>query len=196
MGNFVSNEAKREKKEMPKSTFIMVICIIRNLYQDVDYLSEKSDKELCEIRNKNPRNNIIYFIRDEQYEGHTIAQGILKSRHPSLVEFCNETLRKAVELYPYHEIEAEEQYGPIACWDVSSVTNMYGLFMGNTVFNADLSQWDVSNVIIMKETFSGCMSFDADLSAWDVSNVINMEDMFTACLSMKKMNKLPEWYKQ
>ncbi len=95
MGNFVSNEAKREKKEMPNSTFIMVICIIRNLYQDVDYLSEKSDKELCEIRNKNPRNNIIYFIRDEQYEGHTIAQGILKSRHPSLVEFCNETLSVA-----------------------------------------------------------------------------------------------------
>ncbi len=76
------------------------------------------------------------------------------------------------------------------------MTNMYGLFMGYTAFNADLSQWDVSNVIIMKDMFSGCMSFDADLSVWDVSNVINMEDMFTACLSMKKMNKLPEWYKQ
>ena len=191
MDNCGSNDAKREREVIPKSMFLMVIGIIRELAQV--NLSKKSDKKLCEIRNKKPCDN-EYILRDEKYTGQSIAHGILRSRYP--LKFNNETLREAVELYPNHEIEAEEQYGPIACWDVSSVTNMYGLFMGDTVFNADLSQWDVSNVIIMKETFRGCMSFDADLSLWDVSNVINMEDMFTACMSMKKMNKLPEWYKQ
>ena len=34
----------------------------------------------------------------------------------------------------------------ISGWDVSNVTNMAGMFLGNQYFNQDLSSWDVSNV--------------------------------------------------
>ena len=34
----------------------------------------------------------------------------------------------------------------ISGWDVSNVTNMDGMFLGNQYFNQDLSSWDVSNV--------------------------------------------------
>ena len=43
-------------------------------------------------------------------------------------------------------------YGPIEDWDVSAVTNMYGVFYGGGSastfgsFNADLSKWNTSNV--------------------------------------------------
>ena len=39
--------------------------------------------------------------------------------------------------------------GPIADWDVSSVTDMSNLFHGAQWFNGDLSKWDVSRVMDM-----------------------------------------------
>ena len=176
---------------MPKSTFLVVLCIMRDLFQGTDYLSEKSDKELCEMWMKNPSNNIIYFIRDEEYKGHTIAHGILRSRYP--LKFDNQTLREAVELYRQDTIKAEEQYGPIECWDVSSVTNMGNMFYDCESFNADLSRWDVSSVTNMYCMFYKCKSFNGDLSEWDVSSVTHMRYMFWGCYSMKEY---PEWYKQ
>ena len=54
---------------------------------------------------------------------------------------------------------------PIGTWDVSSVTNMFGLFWGNTAFNQDLSSWDTSNVRTFENAFSGASAFDGDVSA-------------------------------
>ena len=172
---------KREREVMPKSMFLMVLGIIRDLIQDTDYLSKKSDKELCEMWMKKPSDNIIYFIRDKEYNGHSIALGILRSRHS--FKFDNETLREAVKLYNQDTKQAEEKYGPIACWDVSQVTNMKFMFEGCETFNADLSQWDVSSVTDMKFMFDGCKSFNADISKWDVSSVTNMGCMFGGCES-------------
>ena len=164
MKNCGSNDVKREKEVMPKSIFLMVLGIIRNVAQDLDNLSKKSDKKLCEIWNKKPCDN-EYILRDEGYtEWQLIALGILRSRHP--LKFDNETLRVARDLYIQDTIKAEKQYGPIVCWDVSSVTDM-------------------------KFMFDGCKSFNADLSDWDVSSVTGMIAMFERCESM---NKLPKWY--
>ena len=98
MENCGSNDAKREREVMPKSMFLMVLGIMSNVARNPYNLSEKSDEELCEIRNKKPIDNKC-ILRDEQYDGHTIAHGILRSRYPPLVEFNNETLREAVQLY-------------------------------------------------------------------------------------------------
>ena len=220
MENCGSNGAKREREVMPKSMFLVVLGIMSNVARRPDNLSKKSDKELCAIRNKKPCDN-EYILRDEGYTSwQLIALDILRSRYP-LVEFNNEKLREAVKLYKQDTIKAEEQYGPIACWDVSSVTDMVGMFFECTKFNSDLSQWDVSSVTDMEGMFYGCESFNSDLSQWDVSSVKSMYYMFEGCTlfnadlsewdvssvtimglmfcdceSMKKMNKLPKWYKQ
>ena len=153
-----SNGVKRERVVMPMSMFIVVLCIIRELAQDTDYLSEKSDEELFELWMKKPSDNIIYFIRDKTFTGHSIARDILRARYP--FKFDNKTFREAVALYKQDTEKAEKQYGPIAFWDVSSVTNMVGMFFGCTRLNCDLSLWDVSSVRNMMGMFNGCKSID------------------------------------
>ncbi|QHX35820.1 hypothetical protein STIUS_v1c02660 [Spiroplasma sp. TIUS-1] len=66
----------------------------------------------------------------------------------------------------------------ITNWDVSSVTNMEGMFWKTGVFNQDISAWDVSSVTNMRRMFYNTWAFNQDISAWDVSNVTNMEGMF------------------
>lgn len=221
MENYDSNYAKGEKEVMPKSMFLVVLGIMRDLFRDPDNLSKKSDKELCEIRNKKPCDN-EYILRDEGYTlWQLIALDILRSRYPPLVEFDNKTLRVAVKLYKQDAEQAEKLYGPIACWDVSqvknmgcmfyecksfnadlskwdvsSVTNMGQMFYYCKSFNSDLSQWNVSSVTYMHCMFDECESFYSDLSEWNVSSVTNMDDMFDGCETMKKMKKLPKCYKQ
>ena len=64
----------------------------------------------------------------------------------------------------------------IGDWDVSNVTDMDLLF-NNTVFNQDIGDWDVSSVSSMRQMFAGS-SFNQDISSWDLSNVTNMAYMF------------------
>ena len=66
-------------------------------------------------------------------------------------------------------------------WDVSNVTNMWGVFNSCKNFNCDLSKWNVSSVTNMAFMFSSCSNFNSDLSGWDVSNVTNMNYMFMYC---------------
>ncbi len=66
----------------------------------------------------------------------------------------------------------------ISGWDVSNVANTLGMFNGATSFNQDISGWDVSNVTDMSWMFSFATAFNQDISSWDVSNVTNMDRMF------------------
>ncbi|WP_018127040.1 BspA family leucine-rich repeat surface protein [Balneola vulgaris] len=88
----------------------------------------------------------------------------------------------------------------ISSWDVSSVTNMAGMFSGRIIdyycephifygssfchgliavpFNQDISNWDVSNVTNMSEMFLNATDFNQDISNWDVSKVTDMSRMF------------------
>ena len=84
----------------------------------------------------------------------------------------------AVELWCTDPAAAKQQYGPIASWDTSEITNMWMLFHNKTNFNDDISRWDVSSVTNMKSMLSGATSFNGDLSQWDVSNVTNMDAVF------------------
>ena len=66
---------------------------------------------------------------------------------------------------------------PLDSWDVSSVTNMYGMFNG-TPFNQPLDSWDVSSVTGMYGMFDGAASFNQPLDSWDVSSVTDMNGIF------------------
>jgi uncharacterized protein (TIGR02145 family) len=50
--------------------------------------------------------------------------------------------------------------GDLSFWDVSSVGNMYGMFINATSFNSDLSSWDVSSV----SDFDGMFDYTSALS--------------------------------
>merc|ERR1719174_1974960 len=60
--------------------------------------------------------------------------------------------------------------GDISKWDVSSVTNMGGMFTQASSFNADISKWDVSKVTNMGGMFHHAKSFSRTLcGAWQKS---------------------------
>ncbi len=79
--------------------------------------------------------------------------------------------------------------GDISKWDVSRVTDMYGMF-AHSHFNGDISNWDVSSVTSMQSMFSSS-HFNGDISKWDVSKVTDMNGMFYECPC-----KVPSWYKR
>ena len=89
---------------------------------------------------------------------------IISKMHPLLIPpFTNATLRRAVEDYLAGGARKErirDKYGDINNWDVSNVTNMYGMFYGASSFNQPLNNWDVSNVTDMWSMFDGAVSFN------------------------------------
>lgn len=73
-------------------------------------------------------------------------------------------------------------------WDVSSITNMRGMFCGAGWFDQPLNNWDVSKVINMREMFSYAYKFNQPISNWDVSNVTEWSNVFDNCI-IGKNNK-------
>ena len=63
-------------------------------------------------------------------------------------------------------------------WNVSSVTNMVGMFYHASVFNQDIGDWDVSEVTDMQVMFTFANEFNQDIGDWDVSSVANIGGMF------------------
>lgn len=66
----------------------------------------------------------------------------------------------------------------IGDWDVSKVTNMYGMFKDTSMFNQDIGRWDVSGVKDMSKMFERASRFNQDIGRWDVSGVTDMASMF------------------
>ena len=92
-------------------------------------------------------------------------------------------IKTAVRLWCTDPAAAKAQYGPIASWDTSEITDMAWLFSNKANFNGDISRWDVSNVLDMYSMFEGATSFNGDLSQWDVSNVTYMSFMLNGATS-------------
>jgi len=67
----------------------------------------------------------------------------------------------------------------IMAWDVSSVTDMFGMFTSATLFDKDLSRWDTAQVTTMQNMFRGAAFFSAEIKHWDVSKVTSMRSMFS-----------------
>ena len=92
-------------------------------------------------------------------------------------------IRTAVEAWCAHRDAAKDQYGPIASWNTTEITNMQELFYGNAGFNEDISRWDVSNVTTLEFAFCSATSFDGNLSRWDVSSVTDLRWTFYGATS-------------
>lgn len=63
-------------------------------------------------------------------------------------------------------------------WDVSSITNMRGMFSNMNNFNQDISSWDTSNVTNMSRMFYSSKIFNQDISNWNTSKVTDISEMF------------------
>lgn len=67
---------------------------------------------------------------------------------------------------------------PIGNWNVGNVTNMDGMF-SHSDFNQPIGNWDVSKVTIMSGMFSAASNFNQPIGSWNVSSVTTMESMFS-----------------
>ncbi|ACT93103.1 lipoprotein [Dyadobacter fermentans DSM 18053] len=74
---------------------------------------------------------------------------------------------------------------PINNWDVSNVIYMGGMFHGSQ-FNQPIGNWDVSKVTDMSSMFAEAKDFNQPLNTWDVSSVTNMYSMFNAATSFNQ----------
>merc|ERR1719424_2340797 len=86
-------------------------------------------------------------------------------------------LKTAAQAYNTDPAAATAEYGLIADWDVSAVTDMSSLFEDLKDFNADISSWDTSGVTSMYLMFYGASAFNQPLS-FDTSSVTSMREMF------------------
>ena len=110
-----------------------------------------------------------------------LSDGTLVVAYPKKAALTDDTIRDAVSNLRKGEeskLAVLREFGMIALWDVSKVTNMSNLFKGREQFNQDLSRWNVSNVVDMRSMFEGATNFNQYLSTWDVSKVISMKSMF------------------
>ena len=57
----------------------------------------------------------------------------------------------------------------LANFDVSHITDMTGMFYGNSSFNQDISGWNTSSVKNMSYMFSGATSFNQNIGSWNTS---------------------------
>ena len=117
------------------------------------------------------------FIRDPAH-----MKGMYKPfMRSQILTRTNADIKDAVDLWcdPDTRAEAEERYGHISNWDVSSVTDMRLLFFNKSEFKDDITQWDVSNVKNMYNMFGHASVFNQPIGGWNVSNVTKMESMFS-----------------
>ena len=99
-----------------------------------------------------------------------------------LLDISNDNITYAVS--NYNKFDVIYKYVVwLVRWNTSLVTNMSGLFVGNSTFNEDISGWDVGNVTNMNNMFvyfsndpSG--AFNQPLNNWDVRKVTSMNYMF------------------
>jgi surface protein len=64
-----------------------------------------------------------------------------------------------------------ETINGITSWDLSTITDMSGMFYGTISFNQDISSWNTSNVTNMDDMFNSAESFNQNLSSWCVTSI-------------------------
>jgi len=87
---------------------------------------------------------------------------------------------------------SDSEYGAMPTWDVSNVTNMFGMFSLTAAFNQDIGSWDVSNVTNMEVMFYQASAFNQDISSWCVANIDSEPTQFSDNAPLSESNK-PVW---
>ena len=134
----------------------------------------------------------LYRVVSDQCEGRILPFGVRQLIHNyAFVQFDNDTLREAVNLWFSDQQGAEVEYGPIGEWNITRVTDTSNLFNDRQTFNADISRWNVRIVTNMSGIFDGASSFNQPLNSWNVSNVSTMYAMFDGASSFSGCS----WYR-
>ena len=71
-------------------------------------------------------------------------------------------------------------------WDVSTITDMSGMFSSAIVFNQDLNNWNVSKVSSMHQMFASAFNFNGNISSWDVGSVTILSQMFQSATAFNQ----------
>ena len=74
----------------------------------------------------------------------------------------------------------------IGSWDMSSVTDMNGIFNNAVAFNQDIGNWDISSLTSMLNMFNDATAFNQDIGNWDTSNVTDMPFVFWGATALIK----------
>ncbi|CAK9038750.1 unnamed protein product [Durusdinium trenchii] len=110
--------------------------------------------------------------------------GVMALRYWLVSVVCSFSTRSELRdalLQWYHADEATKLHLPHGApggWDVSSVTNMSGLFKDLERFNENISAWDTSKVVDMSSMFFGATAFNMPIGEWNTSRVQSMSKMF------------------
>ena len=81
----------------------------------------------------------------------------------------------------------------ITTCDVSSITDMSGLFHSKTSFNQDIGAWNTSNVTTMYQMFHSATNFNKDVSDWDTGKVTTMAQMFHSAVKFNNGGVALDW---
>jgi surface protein len=79
--------------------------------------------------------------------------------------------------YMFYECENLDGPANIGSWDVSTITNMFGMFYSATQFNRPLADWNTENVTDMSMMFHGS-GFNRPIGSWNTGSVTMMLSMF------------------
>ncbi|MGC6516003.1 MAG: BspA family leucine-rich repeat surface protein, partial [Myxococcota bacterium] len=109
---------------------------------------------------------VTYTKRDRDYLMNSAVAGEFETA-------CTSGITDMVAMFANSYVNED-----IGSWDVSSVTDMAGMFYYAELFNADIGSWDVSSVTSMGSMFEFATLFNRDISGWDVSAVTDMYGMF------------------
>lgn len=74
----------------------------------------------------------------------------------------------------------------INAWNVSTITNMSGMFKECYNFNQSLSLWNTANVTDMSSMFERASAFNLNIGNWNTANVTNMSKMFREATNFNK----------
>jgi len=98
-------------------------------------------------------------------------------------QFAGQITATDVPTIPNHSLNScfygstATNFGNIAGWDVSQVTDLTSTFENSTSFNSPLDKWNTQNVTSMINLFNNCSSFTQDISSWNFhglsSNISN-----------------------
>lgn len=72
-------------------------------------------------------------------------------------------------------------YTGLDTWNVSSVTDMTGIFKGAVNFNQNLSAWNTASVTTLQDAFNGCAKYNQPMGTWKTTNCRTMKNMFYGC---------------
>jgi surface protein len=81
----------------------------------------------------------------------------------------------------------------INSWNVSSVTNMAGMFASAQTFNQNIGSWNTSAVTNMNSMFNGARAFNQNIGAWNTSAVTNMGGMFADATATAFNQDISSW---